>query len=272
MSSYVEFAPRPELARVVRTLWVQRTGDEPYVQRDLPTGGVEVTFPVGGRPRLTGPLTGPQVDVIAPRTTVVGVRFHPGAVRLPVALDEVVDQRIWLDELWGIAADRVAEAVAGVRAERAVEVVQDHLLVRQRVGGGLDPLVAEAVRRLMPWQPVEVGVLADTLAISVSQFRRRCLQTVGISPKSLQRTLRFQGFLALAQAGGDELTRMAVDVGYADHAHLCRECVRLTGLTPRGLLGASAGCACGHDHAASYRPFLAGFMTDSFKRAGVRAS
>lgn len=256
---------------MVRTVWVQRTGAEPYVQRDLPTGGVEVIFPVGGRPRLTGPLTGPQVDVIPPRTTVVGVRFHPGAVRVPVALDELVDQRVRLDELWGSAADRLAEAIA-LRPDAAVSLVQDHLLARYRVSGGVDPLVAEAVRRLMPWRPVEVGVLADTLAISVSQFRRRCLQTVGISPKSLQRTLRFQGFLALAQAGGDELTRMAVDVGYADHAHLCRECVRLTGLTPRGLLGASAGCACGHDHAASYRPFLAGFMTDSFKRPGVRAS
>jgi hypothetical protein len=34
--------------------------------------------------------------------------------------------------------------------------------------------------------------------------------------------------------------------------------VRLTGLTPRELLGDAVDrCGCGHDHAASYGPFLA---------------
>jgi hypothetical protein len=61
---------------------------------------------------------------------------------------------------------------------------------------------------------------------------------VRVSPKVLQRTLRFQGFLALAQAGtiasgrrgADGMAGLAVDVGYADQAHLSRECLRLTGL------------------------------------------
>ena len=86
-----------------------------------------------------------------------------------------------------------------------------------------------------------------------------------MSPKVLQRTLRFQGFLALAQAGAtpsgrrgaDGMAGLAVDAGYADQAHLSRECLRLTGLTPRQLLGGSVDrCACGHEHSASYRPFL----------------
>jgi AraC-like DNA-binding protein len=273
--SYVERAPRRELAGLVRAVWVQRAGARPYVQRNLPTGGVELLFPVGGRPLLIGPLTGPDIDVIAPFTTIVGVRYRPGAAVLPVALDELVDQRVWLDELWGGDAVRLGDLVgAAGDADRALELVQDHLVTRHRAGG-LDALLDEAVRRLMPWRPVEVGMLADELAISTSQFRRRCLQRIGIGPKALQRTLRFQGFLALAQAGvrgPDGFTSMAIDAGYADHAHLCREVVRLTGLTPRGLLGESERCACGHDHSASYLPYLAGFTRVPFKRSspGVR--
>jgi AraC-like DNA-binding protein len=108
--------------------------------------------------------------------------------------------------------------------------------------------------------------VATHLAISPSQLRRRCLEKVGVGPKALQRTLRFQGFLALAQAGvpgssrrgADGVAGLAVDVGYADHAHLARECRRLTGLTPRELLGGDRErCECGHDHSASYLPFLA---------------
>jgi AraC-like DNA-binding protein len=149
--------------------------------------------------------------------------------------------------------------------ERALVILQHHLL-REFRSTARDPLVREAVLGLMPWQPITVDTLANHLALSVSQLRRRVVQSVGMSPKVLQRTLRFQGFLALAQAGAaasgrrgaDGMASLAVDVGYADQAHLSRECLRLTGLTPREFLGSNAErCACDHDHSGSYQPILA---------------
>lgn len=74
MESYVEHPPLPGLAGVVRTVWVQRTGDVAYVQRHLPTGGVEIRFPIGGHPQLAGPLTGPEIEVIPAHTTILGVK------------------------------------------------------------------------------------------------------------------------------------------------------------------------------------------------------
>jgi AraC-like DNA-binding protein len=157
--------------------------------------------------------------------------------------------------------------MAGARTpERALMLLQAHLLREFRSAAGVDRLVGEAVRLLMPWHPVDIDTLATYLALSASQLRRRFLHAVGVSPKVLQRTLRFQGFLALAQAGAaasgrrgaDGVAGLAVDAGYADQAHLSRECLRLTGLTPRQLLGGSIDrCACGHEHSASYEPFLA---------------
>jgi len=268
MESYVERPPSPGLAGVVRTVWIQRTGEAAYVQRHLPTGGVEIHFPIGGYPQLLGPLTGPAIEVIPAHTTIVGVRFQPGAPPLlPTVLDDLVDQRLGLAELWGSSVDRLVEAMARAETpQRALVALQAHLLREFRRAVRVDPLVREAVRVLMPWHPVDIATLATHLALSTSQLRRRCLHAVGVSPKVLQRTLRFQGFLALAQAGAtasgrrtvDGMAGLAVDVGYADQAHLSRECLRLTGLTPRQLLGGSVGrCACGHEHSASYRPFLA---------------
>jgi AraC-like DNA-binding protein len=268
MESYVERPPLPGLAGVVRTVWIQRTGEAAYVQRHLPTGGLEIHFPSGGRPQLIGPLTGPEIEVIPAHTTIVGVRFQPGtAPPLPAVLDDLVDQRLGLTELWGSTVDRLVEAMArAATPERALLCLQAHLLGEFRRAVRVDPLVGEAVQALMPWHPVDIGALATHLALSASQLRRRCLHAVGVSPKVLQRTLRFQGFLALAQAGAtatgrrgaDGVAGLAVDVGYADQAHLGRECLRLTGLTPRQLLGGSVDrCACGHEHAASYEPFLA---------------
>jgi hypothetical protein len=61
MESYVERPPLPGLAGAVRNIWIRRTGETPYVQRHLPTGGVEMHFPMGGRPQLVGPPTGPEI-------------------------------------------------------------------------------------------------------------------------------------------------------------------------------------------------------------------
>jgi AraC-like DNA-binding protein len=272
MVSYVESPPVPCLAGVVRTVWIQRVGATPYLQRHLPTGGVELHVPFPGRPRLLGPLTTARPEIIPPHTMILGMRFHPGgAPPLRASLDDLVDQRSDLADIWPTGLDRLVDAMSGAPSpERALAILQTHVVdVLRRsgwTGGTADPVVGEAVRRLMPWNPVSMESLATHVALSVSQLRRRCIHAVGVNPKVLQRTLRFQGFLALAQAGvtatsrlgADGVAGLAVDVGYADQAHLGRECLRLTGLTPRQLLGGAIDrCACGHDHAASYEPFLA---------------
>jgi hypothetical protein len=74
--------------------------------------------------------------------------------------------------------------------------------------------------------------------------------------------LRFQGFLALAQAlepESAELSMLAADTGYADQSHLSRESLRLSGLPPGALLAESeAKCVGVHDHTTSYAPLLRG--------------
>jgi AraC-like DNA-binding protein len=268
--SYVERLPLPALAHRVRTVWVQDTGARPYVQRNLPTGGVELHCPLGGLPRLIGPLTAASIQLLPPFTTVVGVRFWPGAASplLGLPVDELADLTVGLDDVWRGTAVRLGELLAvAPNPPSALQMLQRFLVSRQTQAPDPDRLVSVAVRRLMPWQPVEIGTLTTELTISGSQLRRRFLAAVGMGPKVLQRTLRFQGYLALAQAAATPSTRtwpvvvadLAAEVGYADHAHFCRECRRLTGLTPRELLGEWPDrCGCGHDHAASYQSFLAG--------------
>jgi AraC-like DNA-binding protein len=277
---YVERAPAAGLADVVSAVWVQLVGpDAPAVRhRNLPHGGAEVVCAVGGIPHVVGPLTGPRVEVLAPGTTVVGMRLRPGAAGalLGVPPSELVDLAVPADALWGPAAAALGAQVATGGSPAAALAALQHVMAARRLAGtDPDPLVAEVVRRLMPGWTSSVAMLPGFLAVSERHLRRRCHDEVGLGPKALHRTLRFQGFLARAQlvlAGGhapDGLAALAVQAGYSDQAHLTRECVRLTGATPRAFLAETTEtCGCGHDHAASYRPLLAG----SFKNTTAEAS
>jgi AraC-like DNA-binding protein len=259
--SYVERSPVAALAGLVSSVWIQQVapGAESYTQRNIPSGGVELLCRAGAAPRVVGPLSGALVEVIAPGTTIVGVRFRPGAapavLGLPAA--ELVDRTLDADELWELtdAAATPQDALAGL---------QRYLVGRLTGAADPDPLIGEAVRQLR-WSTDDVGSLTSSLNISERQLRRRCQAATGIAPKPLHRMLRFQRFLALAQHSiaqgkaptGDGLARLAAEAGYADQPHLNRECLRLTGTTPGAFLGeAEDNCGCGHDHAASFMPVL----------------
>ena len=268
--TYRERPPVPALAAFVSSTWVQRVppGAAPYRHRSVPHGGVELVCRVGSTPSLVGPRTGPRVETLEPGCTLVGLRFRPGAAAglLGLPATELADVTIDGTAVWGSAAVRAGERVAAAAGPAgAAAAVQD--LVRGRAAGaaGLDPLVAEVVRGLMPGRAPDLRSLWSSLNVSERSFRRRCAATIGVGPKTLHRMLRFQGFLARVQqalargrrpaAAG--LAGLAAEAGYADQAHLTRECVRLTGVTPRVFLAeVERSCGCGHDHEASFAPLL----------------
>jgi hypothetical protein len=67
-----------------------------------------------GAMQVVGPQTGPLEHTLTPGTTVVGVRFNPGAAPSVLGLpaSEVVDLSVGADELWGRSAVALGEAVA----------------------------------------------------------------------------------------------------------------------------------------------------------------
>jgi AraC-like DNA-binding protein len=264
--TFRERRPVRALARHVVCVWVQQVspGSAPYVHRTVPNGSAELVCALGSAPRVVGPQTGPRQEVLAGGTTVVGVRFRPGAAPsvLGQPASELVDLELGADELWNGSALALGEALAGAGSpQQAAAILERTVLARLADGPGLDLLATEAVRRLLPGQETEVGSVASSLFISERQLRRRCETAVGLAPKTLHRMLRFQRFLALAgtlERPSTQLARLAAEAGYADQSHLTREARRLEGRSPRALLlETEEKCGCAHDHAASYGPLLA---------------
>ena len=260
--SYRERLAKPEVAGLVSCVWIQRISPAApvYEHRTVPNGCVEISCVLGeGLIRVAGPKQAPAVGRLAPGETVVGLRFRPG--RAPALLappvSELVDLEVELDRLWGRPAvtlgERIAEAAS---AEDASRLLEQALVTRSADAPEPDVLVAEAVDRLQPWRSAHVSRVASDLFISPRQMRRRFLATLGCGPKELQRILRFQGFLALSDArhaGDMTIARLAHEAGYADQAHLTRECARLSGLPTSAFLEQMrASCGPSHDHTPSF--------------------
>src|SRR5690349_16081141 len=216
MQSYRERPPAPALAAHVACIWVQEA-DEAYAHRTVPNAAAELSCRVGGTPVVTGPRSRHALELLAPGTTVVGVRFRPGAAAalLGVPARAILDESAHADDVLdtGPLAERIAAAPSPWAAAQALE---GFLLARVRAAPPPDPLIAEAVRRLL-WRANEVTELTTALHISERQLRRRSTEAIGLAPKAVHRILRFQGFLALAHGReplGPDLAQLAADAGY----------------------------------------------------------
>jgi AraC-like DNA-binding protein len=260
VQSYRERLPEPRTAAHVSALWVLQVGAEgaAYEHRTVPNGSVEISYELGAdRVDVSGPQRLPTVERLAPGSTVVGIRLHPGVASsiLGLPASELVDRRTEADSLWDRGAATLAERLAEAGSPAAVaRLLENEVAARTVVAAEPDALVANAVDRLQPWRREDVGALASDLHISSRQLHRRFLAALGVGPKTFQRVRRFQGFLALTQGHEDlGLARLAQRAGYADQAHLTRECSALTGLTPRVFLEETwRSCGPSHDHEASY--------------------
>jgi AraC-like DNA-binding protein len=260
--SYNERPPSIEAGSLVSCVWVQEisSAGSSYEHRTVPNGCAEISCALGtGSIRVSGPKQAPAVQRLPPGQTLVGLRFRPGAASAALAtpMSDLVDLEVELERLWGRSAlslgEHMAQAASAADAARLLEQV---VIARSADAPERDSLVAAAVKRLQPWQAGDVTQVAAELFISPRQMRRRFLAAFGCGPKTLQRILRFQGFLALSDVPhGCEMTlaQLAHSTGYADQAHLTRECSRLSGLTPSAFLEATRrNCGCSHDHTPSH--------------------
>lgn len=244
-ADYSEHAADPRLADALVCLWTQTIPKgQPYPHPILPDACVDIVFIGDERAIVAGPATLPVLAELPPGAMLVGARFRPGAAPswLGTAAHELQDLDVPLRDLWGSTADVFAErlsAAATPDARRALlEAELISRLPRAREG---DLLVDCAVAALARPDAPDVGTLSRSLFLSERQLLRRFRERVGYGPKTLQRILRMQRFLLLAQDRTRTLAACAQAAGYADQAHMAREVRQLAGQLPHALARRGAG-------------------------------
>lgn len=242
---YRELQPPGELARHVACLW-WRTGPS---DRVLPDGCVDLVW-TGRRLVVAGPATRAVAPDIDPGEVTLGVRFRVGSagVALGLPASELLDRSAGAGDVWGRSGTRLEQRVADQPdPQRRLETLTQFAGLRLADPRPEDALVRAAVLELTGPRP-RVAELCGRLGISERQLRRRFAGSVGYSPRTLARVLRFQRFLAVAgnrnsSVDGNGLARAAAEAGYADQPHLTRECADLAGMPAAALLASGAGAA-----------------------------
>lgn len=190
-------------------------------------------------------VAGPDVTAarptLRPGSILLGLRFRPGAAApwLGLPMSEIVGRSVDLADLWGLRAHALSTRLQDVPAPAAQAALLDALLATLapavEAPDGEAAAIFAALRRHAPGS--KLAGLADRLDCSERTLRRRSREHFGYGPKTLDRILRFQGFLALARrVPASGLAGLAADAGYADQAHLAREVRALCGMTAAALL------------------------------------
>lgn len=103
-------------------------------------------------------------------------------------------------------------------------------------GTGRDPsgVLRRVKERIDDGDGLSVQALAREAQLHPASLTRAFRRSYGISVVSYRTRERFRRVAAAIAAGEGDLTRVAHEHGYADHAHLCRDFRRRAGLTPSG--------------------------------------
>jgi hypothetical protein len=158
VQTYRERLPAPEIAREVASVWLLEVGagGGAYEHRTVPNGSVEISYALGSeRVVVSGPQSEPLAARVESGTTLIGIRFRPGAAPsiLGPPASELVDLRVDLDRLWGSGVATLVERLGEAGAPHAAaRLLEDELASRVADATAPDPLVAAAIGRLQPWR------------------------------------------------------------------------------------------------------------------------
>ncbi|MFJ7249593.1 DUF6597 domain-containing transcriptional factor [Kitasatospora sp. NPDC098652] len=228
-------APAPAVARFVEFYWVVRwdlAGRPPYEQKVLAHPNVHLVFEAP-RARVYGVDRSLFVRRLEGTGHVLGVKFRPGAFRpfAGHAVSALADRSVPAADYFGPGVDEanalVLEGPSAARADAFLlpllpapdPVAEEVAAMVERITGSPD------LRR--------VDDLARELGLTVRRLQRLFAEYVGASPKWVLRRARLHEAAERAAAEGKlDLAALAVELGYADQAHLTRDFTATVGISP----------------------------------------
>jgi AraC-like DNA-binding protein len=250
---YKEYMPHSSLQDHVKCFWIMEREYTPeHPAEDVtPDAFIELIVNFGAPYVLqTEGARGREM----PRTILVGLQSKPlifrceGTVKLVAtrfyawgALPFLADRARGLNNLpatlgreWDDLAIRVEPSVREDDYDAAVAVVEDHLIERL-LTARVDLKKIQSAAKMLYLQKgrFRVADLAEHCNLSSRQLQRQFQDVVGVSAKTLARSIRFEEVRKRLMLDPDQsLTALAYEHGYADQAHFIHEFKEFADRTP----------------------------------------
>jgi AraC-like DNA-binding protein len=250
------YTPAPPLSLFVEKFWLWEGPGQPHArERLLPTGTTELIVNlledqtrVYSQRDLSRPVTLPGTILCGPHAkyfvidsdeqiSVAGVHFKAGGAFpfFAAPMDELQNQHMPLDALWGPAAGELRERVLAAATHRArFRELEQCLLDRLVRPLERRPSVAFALREFHAAPQVQsIRTVTERTGLSPGRFIELFRQEVGLKPKLFCRVRRFQQVLRVMTSR--KLVRwadVAVTCGYYDQAHFINDFRAFAGINP----------------------------------------
>ncbi len=227
-------SPSPALAPFVERYWAvtwDLRGQAPYEQRIAPYPNVHLTWVDEAEPAVHGVPRRHVVRHLSGLGHVFGVAFRPGGFRP------------WLDGPVSALTDRTV-AAKHLFDENPPDHEPDPETMRSKVEAFLAArhpprdetaeLANELVARIAAEPDLgRVDLLAARTGLGTRTLQRLFAEYIGVPPKWVIRRYRLREVTARLEKGGDvDWARLAVELGYADQAHLTRDFTAMFGEPP----------------------------------------
>ncbi len=243
-------ASPPELRRWIELIWYSQGALPATQERVLPSATCELVVNLGapmmllqgrGEARMTGAIvsglmTRPLVLGHPPVHEAIGMRVTPLGLRalIHAPAAALADEHVALSDVLETQHDALAARCRQGRTPHEVLALAI-AWARERVASrpaDPDPLVVWSVAQLMrEGSDGRVDTLVRRSGYGATRFRQRFVDELGVTPQTFARLLRFRRALDRLDAD-TPLVGLALELGYVDQAHLCRDFQRFGATTP----------------------------------------
>jgi AraC-like DNA-binding protein len=250
---FKEYLPHLSLQNHVKCFWIMEreyTPEHP-AEEVTPDASIELIVNFGAPYVLH---TEGASDREMPKAFLVGLQSKPlifrcgGTVKLVAtrfyawgALSFLADRARGLDNLsstlgqeWDDLATRVEPSVQAEDYDAAVAIVEDHLIERL-LTANIDLKKIQSAAKMLYLQKGQFRAadLAEHCKLSSRQLQRQFQEVVGVSAKTLARSIRFEEIRTRLMFDPEQsLTELAYEYGYADQPHFIHDFKEFADRTP----------------------------------------
>ena len=254
-------APSPELAPFVQHLWYVQwdlRGSTPSTAETLPHPSCYLIFEhdlerpiddpgVHRRAEISGVTRGKFSRQMEGLGQVFGLKFKPGGLRpfLSSSVSTLTGRVVAASEVFGPDILMLATQLRGLNSPENMAAVTAAYFARHLPPRDTNAELSATLVNMILHDPsiLSVETLSRRSGLSIRSLQRLFKEYVGVSPKWVIRRFRLHEVLERFHSGKAlDGSQLALDLGYADQAHLLNDFRKLAGYSPTEYLRRTGSC------------------------------